>query len=536
MRTVTAESEPGKELERRPEARPFSVEALVHDVLEGRVRVPKFQRPLLWTAEDAKELLDSIYRGYPIGTLLFWQRQADAQRLEYGTVIVDARPLTEALWVVDGQQRIHALVRSLAGAGFPDEKFALFFDLENANFAHAQRPEDVKSNWLPLTEIVDSERLVEWILNHPNVDRRAAIRVGKRIREYQIPAYLFRTDDEDAVRLIFSRLNRRGKQMADHDVFKALYGAKRRASPSDVHEVARELASQGAGFGLISSKLLHSMMLATMGTDVSKNRVPKLSDGDAQAALTGLSRSARLVIQFLQNDAAIPHVELLPYSQPLMTLTRFFYHHPEPHPRSRKLLARWVWRGAVSGQHQGSTMSVRKTLEAVDGDEHASVQRLLGILPKHFETALPLDGFRFRDARAKIQVLALWSSRPRNLQTGEKLDVHSESLFPPAIITSSLPEGHLANRMIHPEIAGSRVLRTALLEVSERRILDSHVLNVECIASLRERKYDEFERLRGELLRPVVERFIEERTQPRGSDRPPLLALVVPDGEDDHGS
>ena len=52
-------------LERRPEARALSIEDLMRLVLEGRMRVPQFQRAFKWTVHDAIKLLDSIYQGYP---------------------------------------------------------------------------------------------------------------------------------------------------------------------------------------------------------------------------------------------------------------------------------------------------------------------------------------------------------------------------------------------------------------------------------------------------------------------------------------
>ena len=78
--------------------------------MAGRVRIPKFQRPLRWDAKDVLSLLDSVYRGYPIGTLLFWRRPAEADPIVHGTVSIAAPAVTDALWVVDGQQRIISLI------------------------------------------------------------------------------------------------------------------------------------------------------------------------------------------------------------------------------------------------------------------------------------------------------------------------------------------------------------------------------------------------------------------------------------------
>ncbi len=75
-------------LERRPEARAFKVEDLLGELRRGRMRIPSFQRGLRWERGDAAKLLDSLWRGYPIGTLLFWETRAEAGEVTFGTVRV----------------------------------------------------------------------------------------------------------------------------------------------------------------------------------------------------------------------------------------------------------------------------------------------------------------------------------------------------------------------------------------------------------------------------------------------------------------
>jgi hypothetical protein len=60
----------------RPTPITLSIEELVRRVGERRLRVPTFQRSFVWDAEDVRTLLDSIWRGYPFGTLLLWKRSA----------------------------------------------------------------------------------------------------------------------------------------------------------------------------------------------------------------------------------------------------------------------------------------------------------------------------------------------------------------------------------------------------------------------------------------------------------------------------
>src|SRR6266540_3193737 len=97
----------------RSDAARYKIEQLLDFVRRGYIRIPRFQRGLRWTSTDVERLFDSIYRGFPVGTLLFWQRPANADTVEIGPVTIKAPTLSDALWVVDGQQRITSLAAAL---------------------------------------------------------------------------------------------------------------------------------------------------------------------------------------------------------------------------------------------------------------------------------------------------------------------------------------------------------------------------------------------------------------------------------------
>lgn len=215
-------------LERRPDAATLSIEDLVVDVLDGRIRVPTWQRPLNWDAGDIELLLDSIHRGYPIGTLLFWKRPAEACSMQVGPVRIDASSRQDALWVVDGQQRITALTGVLAGShGDLTDPYSLFFDLEGDTFVRAKRRQAPASTWLPLNHVLDSEKLLLWLHQSKpaltDVHTGRAIRLGKRVREYQVPAYIVDSATEEPLRTIFERSNSTGKTLKKQDIFDALH-------------------------------------------------------------------------------------------------------------------------------------------------------------------------------------------------------------------------------------------------------------------------------------------------------------------------
>lgn len=515
----------------RPEARTFRVEDLVSSVLSGKIRIPAFQRGIKWDPGDAVALLDSIDRGYPIGTLLLWRRPAPADRIVHGSVTIEATARPDALWVVDGQQRIVSLTRIFAGEGFPEESFAAFYDLQKGQFRRLGKRDSPAEHDLPLTEALDSSRLVEWLVAHPQFNRRTAAELGKRLREFEVPAYVVDTDDERTVREIFRRANNTGKRMEDSDVFHGLYGA-RGPSPANLREVAAGLAD--LDFGPLDDAVLHNMLLATRGTDLSKDRVPTLSQAQAHQAMIDLALCARAAIRFIREDAGIPHVSLLPYQPPLFALARFFHLHPDPHPRSRELLARWLWRGAITGVHNGSTVQVRQMLTAIGADEHDAIQSLLRAVPGRPIEELELDDYSFGFARSKIQLLALLELGPRDLRDGERVapattDLGEKDAYQ-ALVHTILPSGvhtsgGLTNRMFHPGVRSGLARAVVDCEVSE--LLASHAISDPARRALKFDHHEEFVRLRRAHILSHVEAFTDRRAQWDEPDSPPIEALRI---------
>lgn len=128
--------------------------------------MPHFQRGLRWKSSNVVELFDSIYRGYPIGSLLFYKRPAEAERLSVGPLTVDAPETSEAWWVVDGQQRVTSLAACLARpVPLPDkpskeDPFVLYFDAEDQRFEPPPKnwslvyPDRIRARWSPLYDQV----------------------------------------------------------------------------------------------------------------------------------------------------------------------------------------------------------------------------------------------------------------------------------------------------------------------------------------------------------------------------------------------
>ncbi len=85
---------------------------LIKSIALGVIGLPDIQRPFVWKNAKVRDLFDSMYRGYPVGYLLFWQ---NALATDTRTIGVDSKQKPPRLVIVDGQQRLTSLYAVIRG-------------------------------------------------------------------------------------------------------------------------------------------------------------------------------------------------------------------------------------------------------------------------------------------------------------------------------------------------------------------------------------------------------------------------------------
>lgn len=91
---------------------PWTVGELVTGIDKGTVRLPDIQRPFVWQNAKVRDLVDSMYRGYPVGELMFWANKDGEHAKSIG--LAD-KALDATQQIVDGQQRLTSLYAVLKG-------------------------------------------------------------------------------------------------------------------------------------------------------------------------------------------------------------------------------------------------------------------------------------------------------------------------------------------------------------------------------------------------------------------------------------
>jgi hypothetical protein len=114
----------------------YDLAGLLHYIDIGDIGLPDIQRPFVWTGAKVRDLFDSMYRGFPVGYLLFWANAEVSGGRQIG--VGDKGHKVPQLLIVDGQQRLTSLYAVFRGKRVLDE------DYQEVNIEVAFRPRDGK--------------------------------------------------------------------------------------------------------------------------------------------------------------------------------------------------------------------------------------------------------------------------------------------------------------------------------------------------------------------------------------------------------
>jgi hypothetical protein len=203
---------------------PHPIETLLTWVKSGEIAIPEIQRPFVWGATKVRNLLDSLYQGYPVGYLIAWRNPM--VKLKDGTSSAGKRIL------IDGQQRVTALMASLLGRevltkDYETVRIRIAFHPQEERFEVANPAIRKDAAWIgdvadvfapdaSLTELTDlySEK-------NPGADRRRVSRVLEKLRKIinnHVGVIELSDDLEiETVTEIFIRVNSAGTELSQAD-------------------------------------------------------------------------------------------------------------------------------------------------------------------------------------------------------------------------------------------------------------------------------------------------------------------------------
>ncbi len=352
-----------------------TVEELVGMIERGELRLPEMQRRYVWRSTRVRDLLDSLYRGYPSGAILLWETAEDVPLQDFA-VDQQKNPYQSTRLLLDGQQRLtslSAVIRgelvSVRGRKKPIE---LLFNLDHPDHLEivtevnedggeeddgeeliedeADSTEDeLQKRFARMTFVVSTrnlERMPQWVKvtdvfksdNDAHFLKQAGVagfedpnyeKYSQRLARLRgIRKYVYRMDvlerklSYDEVTEIFVRVNSLGAKLRSSDLALAQITAKWRGSLKTFQAFQTECEKTGFDFDLS----LHLKNLVAFATGQSRfMTIGNQPVETLKSAWKECVQGMEFALNFLKNNAGIDSPSLL--SSPFLLVTLGSYGH-----------------------------------------------------------------------------------------------------------------------------------------------------------------------------------------------------------------
>jgi hypothetical protein len=449
-----------------------SVDELVGMIERGELRLPEMQRRYVWRSTRVRDLLDSLYRGYPSGAILLWETDEAVPQQAFA-VTQQGNPYTSTRLLLDGQQRLTSLSAVIRGEPVTvrgrRRPMELLFNLDHPDdlavvtevnedgddededeeliedeadssedelqkrfdrmtFVVATRKLEQLPQWVKVSEVfkTDSDRSFLKRAGITDLDDPRGEKYSKRLaRLRSVRKYMYRMDvlertlSYDEVTEIFVRVNSLGAKLRSSDLALAQITAKWRGALKTFQGFQEECAK--TGFDLDLGLHLKNMVAFATGQSrfltVASLPIEALKQGWKEC-VSGME----FALNFLKSNTGIDSPALL--SSPFLIVTLGFYGHRRGFQigsAEAGRLRQWVLIANAKGRYsRGSSESLLDQDLATlrqDGGADELIDRLrlqvgrLDIAPEE------LEGRNQRSALFKTMFLAFRASGARDWQS-----------------------------------------------------------------------------------------------------------------------
>ena len=366
----------------------MQVRTVLDQIDLGSIALPEFQRGYVWNRDQVRGLMQSLYRRYPVGSLLVWVTKTETADPRGD---VSLTPGSVRL-LVDGQQRITSLYGIVRGKppmffeGNKDAFTGLYFNLEDEVFEF-YAPLKMRDNpvWIDVTQLMHEgiAEAMKRVLALPEVDGKATEYInrlnavhGVQQVDFHIEEVVGEDKTVDVVVDIFNRVNSGGTKLSKGDLALAKICAE---WPDARREMNLRLDKwRNAGFHFRLEWLLRNVNTILTGEALFS----ALKDVEAAEFREGLIKTEKSIDFFLNlisSRLGLDHDRVLSSRFAFPLLSRYFWLRDGAlsDPMERDLLLYWYVHTILWGRYAGSTETIlNQDLEQIE-DLDGGLDRLL---------------------------------------------------------------------------------------------------------------------------------------------------------------
>jgi hypothetical protein len=414
----------------------LTIRALVERVASGDIRIPAFQRDFVWDPEQVAFLIDSIYKNFPIGTIVFWQTDTrlTTEKKLGSFELPDPKRMYPVNYALDGQQRLTSLFSVFQTELVPtDDDWAdIYFDLDAKNSPqdtsfYAFEEADVDpARHFPIKTFFDTVEYRLATKDLPDDKLELIDAVQSKFKEYRVQNQTFETQDRNEVAIVFERINRAGTEL---DLFELL-AAWSWSDDFDLIEKFQELQEKISEHGfeeLTSERDLQLRTCAAVITgETAASKILDLQGDDIRSRFVEIEAGILGAIDFLKRELSVDHFKMLPFPGILVPLSTFFATTAKDgvnySDKQRAKIIEWFWRSVFTRRFSSDVTARQafdiKEMKALKEDEEHTFKYSKFDLKLDFRKAK----FSVGTANSKALVLMLAGQSPRSFLSGAKID------------------------------------------------------------------------------------------------------------------
>lgn len=345
---------------------------LLSDIEQGRIKIPQFQRDFVWERKDVASLMDSIIKGYPIGTFILWRTNEQLRTIRnIGNLPLPSSTAGEIVqYVLDGQQRMTSIFCCIKGLTVTNKEgkmvdySEIYIDLESEDdepiivvepdLAHANPGQYIK-----VSEVYNGNLMMisQRYINPPmNQYFPKLSDYSERLKTYDFSKIDVNNVPIDIATDIFTRINVGGKSLSVFEIMVAK--TYDNTVPFDLAEKYDELIDKldQVGYGTIPNSTILQCVSVCLVKECTKKQILRLDKQEFINIWSKVEDSILYAVDFLRNSYRIPVSNLLPYYGMLIPITYYFFknNNKKPQGKQKEYLQDFFWRVVINSRYSNS--------------------------------------------------------------------------------------------------------------------------------------------------------------------------------------
>jgi len=403
--------------------------------LAGRVRsgdilLPRFQRNFVWSRKQILDLLDSVGRNYPIGSMLLWQTKQELanERTIAGLSIAESKPDYPVNYLLDGQQRLSTICGALhwsPASSSPRSVWNVAYDLKAEKFVHLDSADEPALHIVPLRHLSNPSTYFSRLTGLDEWLGTRARGLFDRFTDYQVAIVTLGDMSIKDVAPVFERINSTGTPLTIVDLMRAATWSPTFDLVDSMDEILNSLEPKNF-HGIERKTILRAVAAAAeLGFDSgSMDALRDRTQVQIESDVAETHEASKRAADFLSTQIGAPNAKSLPYVNQFAVLAEVFRRLPGPTSDQYAAIRRWFWRTTLTsyfgGWNTGQMAIDRQAIISFAAGDTSEIENS-SVVPT--QSIWSVREFRANSATSKMLALMLSHTCPVDLVTGQTIDV-----------------------------------------------------------------------------------------------------------------